>query len=338
MYNQGQEGQFMAPGASGAQEYQQEQEAYIPRPINEKAQEQSWQHEQFSQPFQQPLSGEKIYPHRGRRSGPRGFAIALIVTVALLALIGGVFGYGFQSMSGHSAYSVPAMVETQMFKVSTSTTPTLIINDHVGTIQVQPGGPGNTVEVDVTSHGMGLGGNPGAMPVIFAESADDSTITVNVGNPSGNFMGLNETDFVVTVPKSMNLQLTTNRGSIDVSNISGQMQLSTDTGFITATQDSLSGPSSMETNTGSIIFDGTVTPGGNYQFITSTGSIHTTLPGDAGFHLDAVTNAGSITSDVPGVTIEQHSLGASAHDDIGDTQGTTISLKTNTGSISLSVQ
>src|SRR6266581_4425121 len=123
---------------------------------------------------------------------------------------------------------------------------------------------------------------------------------------------------------------------VQVTEITGQMSLSSNTGSIHAVQDSLTGQSILHTDTGSVTFEGTIDPKGSYQFETNTGSVDVTLPGNSSFHLDASTDTGSINSDFPGVNVQHGDFtGASAHSDVGNAPGATVTLKADTGSISL---
>jgi len=92
----------------------------------------------------------------------------------------------------------------------------------------------------------------------------------------------------------------------------------------------------LQSNTGAITFDRSIAPGANYQASTDTGSVDVTLPANSSFHVDATTNTGSIDSDFSGVQVRDHDFsGSDAHGDVGNGAGTTMTLKTNTGSIDL---
>ena len=55
-----------------------------------------------------------------------------------------------------------------------------------------------------------------------------------------------------------NLSLNTGSGTINVKGVAGQMTLVADDGTINASDDTLSGSSSLTTNSGNINFDGTI--------------------------------------------------------------------------------
>ena len=132
------------------------------------------------------------------------------------------------------------------------------------------------------------------------------------------------------------LELKTTTGGLDVSGVSGQMSLQSNTGSVDVRDGVLSPGSTLNSNTGSITFNGSISQTGSYQFTTNTGSINVTLPASSVFHLDASTDTGSITSDFPGVKVQHPNFtGAVAHSDVGSSPQATITMTTNTGSISL---
>ena len=73
-----------------------------------------------------------------------------------------------------------------------------------------------------------------------------------------------------------------------------------------------------------------------YRFETNTGSINVTLARESAFHLNASTNMGSINTNFPGVIVQHpQAMGANAYGDVGRDPQSTVSLRTNTGSINL---
>jgi hypothetical protein len=98
----------------------------------------------------------------------------------------------------------------------------------------------------------------------------------------------------------------------------------------------LTSSSILQSNTGSITFNGSIGKTGSYQYMTNTGSINVTLPASSVFHVDATTDTGSITSDFPGVNVQHPNFtGAVAHSNVGSAPQATVTLSTNTGSIYL---
>lgn len=268
---------------------------------------------------------EKIQPTRRRRR-PWLWIIGAIVIIALL---GSGVQAGLRSITNISS-------ETHTYTVSASTLPTLVLNDDTGTITIHSGAANSKVTIEATKHFPVFGGS--APAVQYSQDSNANTINATVQNQNGNFLsfGNDNVDFNVTIPANANLQIHTETGSINVSGVSGTMSLDTATGSITANQDALSGQSTLQSNTGSITYNGSIAPGGNYQFSTDTGSVDVTLPANSSFHVDASTDTGSINSDFSSVNVEHRDVtGGDAHGDVGSGSGTTVTLKTNTGSIGL---
>ncbi len=95
----------------------------------------------------------------------------------------------------------------------------------------------------------------------------------------------------------------------------------------------------LKTDTGSVTFNGSIDPNGTYQFETNTGTVDVTLLGNSSFHVDATADTGSITSEFPEVNVQHPDVsGANAHGDVGNPPRATVTLKTDTGSISLNKQ
>lgn len=268
---------------------------------------------------------EKIQPIRRRRR-PWLWIIGAIVIIALL---GSGVQAGLRSITNLSS-------ETHTYTVSSTSLPTLVLNDDTGTITIHSGADTGKVTIEATKHFSAFGGS--APAVQYSQDSNANTINATVQNQNGNFLsfGNNNVDFNVTIPANANLKIHTETGSINVSGVSGTMSLDTATGSITANQDALSGQSTLQSNTGSITYNGSITQGGNYQFSTDTGSVDVTLPANSSFHVDASTDTGSINSDFSSVNVEHRDVtGGDAHGDVGSGSGTTVTLKTNTGSIGL---
>ena len=316
-----------------------QQEHFNPQPINVDRAPQS-----FNTDSREQTQEERVYNEAGsyndhnaqkigtpqfrqRQHGRRSPWLWVIVLLIIMVLLGSGLGlpragYNFSKIEPSHTFSVGAL-------------PTIVINDDVGTVNVHTGGTNNSVIVQVTDVSRGLGNNLDNGQVSYNQDSANNTITVNANSGSG-FFGSNSIDIEVTVPTDSNLQIETNTGEVDVTGITGQMSLSSNTGSIHAEQDSLTGQSILKTDTGSVTFEGTIDPKGSYQFATNTGSVDVTLPGNSSFHVDASTNTGSITSDFPGVNVQHGDFtGASAHSDVGNAPGATVTLKTDTGSISL---
>ncbi len=321
----------------------QEQEAFVPRPINTDPREQPQQFQQpvwqppqpREEPYMQPgaypsagpqqMVGERVRPRPRRRGPGPWFWIILVLIILALSGVGrmGFGGFGFHNSVTDTAHNF-----------TVQGLPIVVINDDVGTIRVHTG---NTGEVDVTAtkQSEGMFGNPNNIHIDYGQNK--STITVNVDGGSG-FFSSGKVDLDVTVPMKADLQLQTNTGEIDVTGVDGQMSLQTDTGTINATQDELMGQSLLKTDTGAVTFNGSLDTTGAYRFEANTGAVNVTLPGNSAFHLDASSDTGSINSSFPGVQENvQHPDNTSSNVsvDVGINPQSTVTLKTDTGAINL---
>ena len=283
------------------------------------------------QPYYGPYYGPPYAPpHRRHRAWPWILlAVFLVLTFTWLGgLAFGNVGFNF------SGYTNSVTDAPRHFAVSA--TPTVVINNDIGSIHVQSGGTGSDVTIQATKH-AGFGGNVNDVQVSYSQNSAANTITVNVDRTSNtNFFNSPSVDFQVTVPNNAALELKTNTGGLDVNGVSGRMSVRSNTGSVEVSDGVLSSGSTLSSNTGSITFNGSISQTGSYQFMTNTGSINVTLPASSAFHLDANTDTGSITSDFPGVYVQHPNFtGAIAHSDVGSAPQATITMTTNTGSISL---
>jgi hypothetical protein len=268
------------------------------------------------------------YPYmRRRRNWPW---VMLIVVLLLVFMTGGALF--LVSSLGYTSGSTSTT--TQHYTVSAN--PTIVLNNDTGSIHVRAGVSGSDVTIQATRH-TGWWGNANDLNVTYNQDREGNTVSVNVERPNnGSSFGSSSVDFDLTVPGSAVLQLKTNTGSIDVSGVSGQLVLTSNTGSVQANSGTLSGNSQLITNTGSVTFSGSISQTGTYQFQTNTGSVNVTIPGTSVFHVDASTDTGSINTNFPGVPIQHHQFtGADVHSDVGSAPQATITLRTNTGSINL---
>jgi hypothetical protein len=90
------------------------------------------------------------------------------------------------------------------------------------------------------------------------------------------------------------LTIATSSGSIRLHRVTGQVHARTVSGDVSANASALSGISLLQTQNGSVRFDGSLDPHGSYTMQTTNGDIDLTLPANAAFSLDAGTTSGTI--------------------------------------------
>jgi Toastrack DUF4097 len=285
----------------------------------------------YAGPGQQPYYGPPYAPPR-RGHSPWPWIVLAVFLVLVFTWIVGMF---FSTVGFNFTGYTNSVTETPRH-FAVSATPTVVINNDIGSIHVQSGGAESDVTIQATKH-AGPGSNVNDVQISYSQNSSANTITVNVDRTSNvSFFNSPSVDFQVTVPNNASLELKTNTGGLDVNGVSGRMSVRSNTGSVEVRDGVLSSGSILNSNTGSITFKGSTNKTGSYQFTTNTGSINVTLPASSAFHLDASTDTGSITSDFPGVYVQHPNFtGAVAHSDVGSSPQATITMTTNTGSINL---
>src|SRR6266487_3519572 len=293
----------------------QEQEVYTPQPINTDYRDQNkWRTAPPSPPQQEGYTGLRPYvspvpgqmqgsnfrqrPYRRRGRGPWFWIILAFIIISLMS--GGWRSFSVPNFDHYPFGNKSPIEKTYAYKVGAQ--PTLVVNDMNGNVTVTPGNSNADVIIKAVN-ANGFSGDPNVIqPTV---SPDGNTINIYAQDSGRGSVDLN-----VVVPQNTILQLQTDSGDITVNGVDGQMTLNTNDGRIDASNDVLSGSSTMKTNSGDINFDGTIDTTGTYQFQTSNGNIDLTMPTTPSFHLDASTSSGSITNGFPGVNVQNNNSGS----------------------------
>lgn len=293
--------------------------------------------QQYAEPEWQDSQEQQMYNPRGINVDPREkiqpqsapgrrksrLWLWIVIGVIVVALAGSGIDEAFGTFTNTST-------ETHTYQVDSQSLPTLVIHDSTGSITIQKGGDNSQVTITAIKRTSAFNNAP---TVKYAKNG--STITADEQGRS-SFLGSSSVDFEVTVPVNANLQIHSDTGEIQVSDINGTMSLTTNTGAITANQDTLSGQSVLHSDTGSVTFNGSLAPDGNYEMSTNTGSVDVTLPSDAAFHIDASTDTGTFSSSFPNLNADHpNPVGSVVHGDVGNDPTAHLTLKTNTGSIDI---
>jgi hypothetical protein len=318
----------------GSKTNPQEQEEYAPQPINTDYGEQNkWKSAPPSPPQQEGYAGLRPYagptqgqmqggnfgqrPYRRRGRGPWFWIILAFIIISLAS-------GGFRSISGPSfnpGRFGSSPIEGKPIDYQVSGQATIVINDPNGNVTVTEG-QSNTDVIIQAVNTNNFSGNPNDIQSNISQNANN--ITANVQD---------SVDLQVTVPQGAILNLQTESGDISVNGVNGQMTLKTNSGSISASNDFISGTSSLTSNSSDITFDGTLGTGGSYQFQTgSNGSVDLTVSSASAFHVDATTNSGSI--DIPGVNAQNNK----ASGDVGassQVKGTNVTINSDGGDINL---
>ncbi len=157
--------------------------------------------------------------------------------------------------------------------------------------------------------------------------------------------------FDVTVPADTDVRIYSDSASINLSGLTGQVDvnsnnasitltdchvqgtslLHSNSGAITVTQSTLAGSVALSNNDGPITFNSAIDSTGSYVFENNQGSISVTLPQSASFHVDAKTNGGSISTNYAAIHVQNNE----AHASVGNAPQAVVTLTTNNGTITL---
>lgn len=317
---------------------------YIPRPINddrppqeqpqwEEAPERAYKAQELppyqtlpppptmNRPYQYQYNYGQVRPRR-RRSPWVWIVLVLIV----FSILGGLMHSSGRSYGPEFAkQGFPAQKarfsQVQPFKVAGPGTPTIVINDAEGNVQIQGGG--NQLVVTVQTDG----------PQNFIANQPSSS-TLNITTPDSE-------DLTVTVPDNANVTIITDGGDMNVDNVSAQMTLTSNSGDITMQNVTLTGDSTIRSGDGDITFAGKLDQNGSYQFIsTGGGSVTLAIPSGNPFSLHATTANGSINADstFSQVQVQQAGSGATAQGDNGNAPRAGVTITTNNGDINLNAR
>lgn len=377
-----QEMQFADPDWEPTQSRQipagtQQSPAYTPQPVNEDRRERFQQPVVETPPAQEGVYAgyagprQAAYPYSQmpyRRRSRRGVWFWIIIAIIFFSLMGG---------GGSALGSISQKSVTQEAPITdlAAGTPTIVINESSGNIQVHRGGSLNIQEVKKS----GFFDDPNNIDVKVDQSG--STITVNVDTGSG-FFSSRSVDFNITVPDNANLQLSTTSGDISVSDTSGAItlksssgdittandrfvgnttlsttsgdvhstqdvfsgdaDLSTTSGNISMNQDTLNGSAKVNDTSGNIDFHGTLASSNpsstSYQFTTVSGDISVGLPSNANVAVQADTTSGSIDAErFPTINVQNthQGPGSQASGAIGNPSGASLTLHTTSGDITI---
>ncbi|HEV7766312.1 MAG TPA: DUF4097 family beta strand repeat-containing protein [Thermoanaerobaculia bacterium] len=140
-----------------------------------------------------------------------------------------------------------------------------------------------------------------------------------------------EVTYDVTVPRSMNVDVTNTNGRIVLSDVTGKLELETTNGRIEVKR--CSGSLDASTTNGSIEAELVkLTPNEPLRFETTNGGIEVAVPANARADIDASTTNGSISSDLPLLTSRTGSNSLRGTINGG---GTSVRLRTTNGGIKI---
>lgn len=230
-----------------------------------------------------------------------------------------------------------AQVEARRFLVAEH--PHIVVQNEFGTIRVSRGYLGNEVAIQATKRNRIFSSATDGLQISYEQDVEGKEIAVRAWRENMSLANsTGEVDIAIAVPGHVDLTLISGAGTITVSDLSGQMILSSKAGTITARQCVLSGHSRLSAEAGTVHFEGALDPHGAAEFITRLGSVQVILLNTPSFHLDATTALGSIRTNIPSMVVARPTLlNSEIHGDVGDPPRAKLTLESKLGSIDLQV-
>lgn len=186
----------------------------------------------------------------------------------------------------------------------------------VGDIRVEAGADGR-VEVAGTKYAYGASSRAAEAHLREFEldvRQDGNAVTIEADSPHPGEARSPRVELVIRVPSRCDVQAVVNVGSLEVTGVEGQLDLTTNVGEVIARD---------------------VAPAGSSRLATNVGSVRVRLPASASFQLDARTSVGSVTCEFP--LQEQHTsgtlVGKSLSGRVGEAPAFTLNLRANTGDV-----
>ncbi len=130
------------------------------------------------------------------------------------------------------------------------------------------------------------------------------------------------------------MTLKTQSGSINAKHVSGQMMMSTQNGTITTSDVHLRGHSTVQAESGTINFHGSLDPNGSDLFTNGNGAVGLTLARGAAFRVDARSTSGAINTNYPGI-VARHTRSNEARGTVGKPPLAALTIQTSSGPISI---
>jgi hypothetical protein len=286
---------------------------------------------------------------------PRGWrAVAIAMAIAgVLAILVGLQGGQTQG---------PQVIAPDTHRFFVSGPPVLVFERQIGSVHILPGLDG---QVTIKENQNGI---TDAITMHYSQQAD--TITVAVDIQEGLFQDT-WVDFDVSVPQKAGftatvatgtldatglgghivlsgtngsiwatnltgvISLKTQSGSINLTNVTAQVNAATQNGTITTTATELDGHSTVQAESGTINFHGTVGRSGQALFQNTNGAVNLTLPPKSAFALEAVSANGSINTDFVGLAIIHRNGQTEAYGAVGSGAKPPLTIHTAGGSIGI---
>ncbi len=257
------------------------------------------------------------------------FFLLLCVGIAIVGTLGAlIVGWG------------ATMSETQEYNAQDPPTH-IVVTNPVGDAEIRPSTNGRfTVRVRKRVRGSWFGDRQtmeqvlGDMDVKVAEN--NGRLDIQVQRPrTADSLRSASVDVLITVPQQVDIDVTEEVGELHLKGVTGVVRLEVGVGSIMLDNVTLLAGSTVQLETGSIRFSGRLPDQGTVRLATGVGSISIKLPRESAFNVDASTGVGHVKVKFPTKTYDRtEALQLS----VGKAPATTLIVKTDTGSINITLK
>jgi hypothetical protein len=259
--------------------------------------------------------------------------VALVV-IACVVLTGIFTGIAIKYSHLQSA------TDTLSQTLTVTGTPTLDIQDSAGQINIHQGTSNTQILVRATRTAHGTSQqeaqqNLSSVEVSVTPSGNSITIGTTMSKNGSILTGFATVDLDITTPAHSNVQATADAGTMQLDGVSGVFDLTVDLGDLEMRNVTCGDGSQLRVNAGEAHLSGGLEKGASLSATVNAGDLRLDLPADTSAHLHASTGAGSITISGWAITPTGSNSGMSANGDLGSNAQGTITLRDDTGDITV---
>jgi hypothetical protein len=252
-------------------------------------------------------------------------AFSLLVAIGMTALIDGV-------TADHSVHVSAPLLAGQVVRIDTRQAHLVLVPGPDGQVSLD-----DTTSVRAPTRDLArraLDTNPSHL-----ETSPAGVHVTVAGAPAGFEVSRSSQNVIVHVPAAAKVSVTVTAGGVDVRGLSGDLDMTADTGGFSLYDMTITGNVRVSAGAGGIdVGQGTRMAGGTLDLTARAGGVDVRLPADTSARYDLTAGAGGIDVALPG-GVNRSAAGShkSLSGVIGDGSGGQIRASTSAGGISLQV-
>jgi len=293
-------------------------------------------------PFRSPPVEQQPPPRKANNTVLIVTIVAIVVLTPVLvcggaALLAGGFG---ALLSSRIATNRIEQTATSQFQFAVPVHPSITIFDTAGQVTIASGDVQQvTVEATKRAHAASSQAAQDLLNTMSAtaeSTANGASINATI---QPNHPGSQRTiDLRITVPRTSDLRVTLTAGTLSVTSVTGVLDVTNTAGTVTMQDMTVQGASSVKVTTGTLSFDGALASEAAMTAAVTTGNVNIRLPQTSATHFDASTRVGSVSVSPWTATIHQSGIGQSTAFDLNPQPTSTVTVRVDVGTISLSAR